>query len=161
VLEGATATTDEDDNRYNHQPNGHSPLENIIGEGNHRNSVVQRPLLDAFQHQEAMVPPATPGSGQENVDDEALHTTSASTNNYVLINPLENTNTTIDLGGLTSNITILALAATAASVEQRMLPWQQQLPVWSNGCCPGRFYPNFHPLPSAIHPFKNPFQQST
>jgi hypothetical protein len=124
VLEGATATTDEDDNRYNHQPNGHSPLENIIGEGNHRNSVVQRPLLDAFQHQEAMVPPATPGSGQENVDDEALHTTSASTNNYVLINPLENTNTTIDLGGLTSNITILALAATAASVEQRMLPRQ-------------------------------------
>jgi hypothetical protein len=122
---------DEDDNRYYHQPNGHSPVENIIGEGNHRNSVVQLPLLDAFQHQEAMVPPATPGSGQENVDDEALHTTTASTYNYVLINPSENTTTMTDLGGLTSNITILALTAAAASVEQQMLP-RQILPHFSS-----------------------------
>jgi hypothetical protein len=77
-----------------------------------------------------MVPLATPGSGQENVDDEALHSTTASTNNYVLINPTEITTTQTDLGGLTSNITILALAATAANVEQRMLP-RQILPQFS------------------------------
>jgi hypothetical protein len=122
---------DEHDNRYYHQSNGHPPLENIMGEGNYHNSMVQQPLLNAFQHQQTAVTSATTESGQENDGYEALNTTNALANNYYLPNSSENSTMQADLSGETLNINILALAATAASMERPMAP-QQILPQLSS-----------------------------
>ena len=94
-----------------------------MGEGNHHNSVVQ--------HQHATVSSVTLESGQENDGYEALNTTNALANNYYLPNSSENSTMQADLSGETLNINILALAATAASMERPMAP-QQILPQLSS-----------------------------
>jgi hypothetical protein len=93
--------------------------------------MVQQPLLNAFQHQQTAVTSATTESGQENDGYEALNTTNALANNYYLPNSSENSTMQADLSGETLNINILALAATAASMERPMAP-QQILPQLSS-----------------------------
>ena len=81
---------DEPDNFYYHQSDGLPPLEDNMSEVNYQNSMVQQPLLYAFQHQQATVSSVTPESGQENGGNEALNTANVSNKGNSTLSSLEN-----------------------------------------------------------------------